>query len=672
MSGYSDVSCYLSPDGLRKLKTNPVTGEGINWTADPTIELPIKISNDAQNMASLKPITVLDVMFNVVETYPERAALRVERNGRWKEWTYRKYYSDCRKFAKSLVKIGFDRHDCLNVIGFNSPEWVIADVGAILAGGIAAGIYTTNGPESCFYIADHSRAKVVVVEDAAQAEKFLQIKHRLPNLMCIIQWIGTPTSPDVLSWADFLALGADVDDNTLQERVNYQKPGHCCTLIYTSGTTGPPKAVMLSHDNITWTARVLASSFNLTGQNERSVSYLPLSHIAAQMSDIHATMLVGATVSFARPDALKGTLVDTLQAVRPTLFFGVPRVWEKIEERMRAVGAANTGIKKSLGDWAKKVGLEGNLNRLEGKDVPWGWAVANKVVFANVQKALGLDACNIRITGAAPITTKTVNYFMSLDMSLSELYGMSESSGPHTLNLKGATKIGSVGRAMPGTETKLDANSSEILMKGRHVMMGYMYNPEATAKNITLDGYLTTGDVGKIDADGFLSITGRIKELIITAGGENVPPVLIEDKIKFELPGLISNVMVVGEMKKYLACVVTLRTEVDAKTGGLTDKIEHTQQLLDLYKKAGQPAPTTVVEASTSAVLLKAIDAGIKAANGKATSRAQKVQKFKIVTQDFSVEGGELTPTMKLKRRIVVKKYNDVIESELYAPVAKL
>ncbi len=257
-----------------------------------------------------------------------------------------------------------------------------------------------------------------------------------------------------MSWSDFLSIGDSVNDLLLQDRISAQKPGHCCTLIYTSGTTGKPKAVMLSHDNVTWTARTTAPLLGLGG-NERLVSYLPLSHIAAQLMDMHGPFTIGGAVSFARPDALKGSLVETLSAVRPTVFLGVPRVWEKIEEKMRAVGAANTGLIKSIGDWAKGVGFQASKAKLEGKQTPLCYWPAQKVVFDKIKAKLGLDACKICASGAAPISKKTLHYFMSLDIILHDLYGMSESSGPHTINIPGFNKIGTVGRAIPGAQTRL-------------------------------------------------------------------------------------------------------------------------------------------------------------------------------------------------------------------------
>jgi long-chain-fatty-acid--CoA ligase ACSBG len=334
-------------------------GQGIHWTSSPDMELPVKVALDPNDSSSQTPITVIECFQECVAKHGSATAMRVERDGKWQEWTFEEYFDDCCRIAKSLIKIGLSRFGCCVVMGFNSPEWFLADLGTIFAGGIASGIYTTNGVEATHYIAEHCRAEVAFVENDEQVQKFLACREKLPHLKAIVQWSGPVRKnvPGLMSWGEFLGIGESVNDVLLQDRITAQKPGHCCTLIYTSGTTGKPKAVMLSHDNVTWTARTTCPLLQL-GDNERIVSYLPLSHIAAQLTDLHGPLVIGGCVSFARPDALKGSLVETLNAVRPTVFLGVPRVWEKIEEKMRAVGAANTGVIKRIGDWAKGVGLQ--------------------------------------------------------------------------------------------------------------------------------------------------------------------------------------------------------------------------------------------------------------------------------------------------------------------------
>jgi len=319
---------------------------------------------------------------------------------------------------------------------------------------LSPGLYTTNGAEACHYVADHSKAAIAVVENEEHLAKFLEIRDRLPHLKAIVMWSGevpVGTSGAVYGWKDFLALGTKVSNESLDERIAAQAPGHCASLIYTSGTTGNPKAVMLSHDNLTWTAKVAAFRLFDIGKTDHMVSYLPLSHIAAQMLDVHGPMVAGAQVSFARPDAMQGTLVNTLTDVRPTMFLGVPRVWEKIEEKMKAVGAENTGIMKAIGDWAKVQGLAGNYSKVAGEAPHWGYLFASPV-FRKIRAQLGLDRCKLQASGAAPITKQTLEYLMSVDVPVLDLYGMSESSGPQCVSIPGSHKIGSCGKSMPGTE----------------------------------------------------------------------------------------------------------------------------------------------------------------------------------------------------------------------------
>lgn len=367
----------------------------------------------------------------------------------------------------------------------------------------------------------------------------------------------------MLSWSDVLILGKAMRDTALEDRLRRIAINQCCTLIYTSGTTGAPKGVMLSHDNITFTTAANANNIDLTYGKESFVSYLPLSHVAAQMADIYVCMYASAKVVFAQPDALKGTLINTLKEARPSRILGVPRVWEKIYERMMEVGRKTTGLKKCIATWAKSIGAETNQRRQEQNfSKPVGYTVANSIVFKKVKAALGLDRCQLFLSGAAPLSTEIMSYFHSLDICLTEIYGMSESTGPHTICLPKMFKVGSVGQTVPGCYTQImnpdKEGNGEICMGGRNVCMGYLLMEDKTHEAIDNDGWLHSGDIGKLDRDGFLYITGRIKELIITAGGENIPPVFIEDSLKAELP-CISNAMLIGDKRKFLSILLTMK-----------------------------------------------------------------------------------------------------------------
>ncbi|KAK3251540.1 hypothetical protein CYMTET_39129 [Cymbomonas tetramitiformis] len=668
----------------------PQYSTGVHFVTEPNETRPIVLSSEGP--AAEAPVTVMQVLKEIVAgPLKDTPALRQQKDPKespataaWKIWSWSEYYADIIKVSKTLIHLGFQSHDCVNIIGFNSPEWHLANMGAIAAGGVAAGIYTTNLPDACKYISAHSNAKVVVVEGVAQLKKFLTIRDSLPSLAALVVYgEAVPDSANeagkvpVYSWEAFLELGSAVSETDVNARIDGQKPGDLCTLIYTSGTTGPPKAVMLSHDNVTWTQKgtILHSPHLLKEKKHAIVSYLPLSHIAAQSLDIHLPQTLArlgceCLVTFARPDALKGSLKDTLVASRPTLFFGVPRVWEKFAEGMKAVGATIKGTKAKISAWGKRLGAKGyDTAQLDTRRTrsPFGHAIASKLVFSKAKAALGLDRCMQLASGAAPISMTTLEYFGQLNIYIQEVYGMSENTGPHCAGKFDYFIAGTCGIVLPGVETKIDhvagrdpEGEGEICMRGRHVMLGYMKDPEKTKAVIDAEGYLHSGDVGRVDpATGILKITGRIKELIITAGGENIAPVPIEEAIKKLVPA-VSNVMLVGDRQKYNSVLITLMLQDDGE-GGFTDKLVRASTTVS-------DASKTVAEAKNDPKWKEYIEAGIKAYNSGETcvSNAQKVQKFAILDSDFSIPGGELTPTMKLKRDIVCSKYESVI-STLYA-----
>ncbi|XP_042226731.1 long-chain-fatty-acid--CoA ligase ACSBG2-like isoform X3 [Homarus americanus] len=632
-------------------------------TWEPSGVTKLKIGD--QGPSAHTPVSVPTLLKKAAEKYPNTNALCVKRGGEWRYTTYSEYYEQVRIAAKGFIKLGLEPNHGVCILGFNSPEWFIADLAAIFAGGFAAGIYTTNSPEACEHCARNCEAQIFVVEDQKQLEKVLKIRGRLPTLHTIIQYSGKPTVEGVLSWENVMDLGKEQPDKALENRLRRIAVNKCCTLIYTSGTTGLPKGVMLSHDNITWNAHANCINGDFHAGRETLVSYLPLSHVAAQMADIYVTMYSGASCYFAMPDALKGSLGQTLKEVKPTRFLGVPRVWEKIYEKMMEVGRKTTGVKKSIATWAKSLGLETNM-RKQRQDFskPFGYSVANAIVFKKIKGVLGLDRCELFLSGAAPIAPEIVKYFHSLDIPLTEIYGMSESSGPHTIGLEKAFKLGSCGRTVPGCYTKLEnpdkEGNGEVCMGGRHISMGYMKMEEKTHEAIDDEGWLHSGDIGRLDGDGFLFITGRIKEIIITAGGENIAPVLIEDNLKAELPCL-SNSMLIGDKRKFLSVLLTLKTELNHDTGEPLEAL--TPSCIEWCRSIGSFAKTIQdVLAGPDANIMRSIQDGIDRANKLAPSNAQRIQKWTILPKDFSLPGGELGPTMKLKRPVVSQKYCETIE----------
>lgn len=646
----------------------------------------VKIRMGSEGAAAYPAVTVLDKFKEAVAKHGNLPALRQKKKvnnvipNEWTTWSWSDYYADCVRFAKSLVHLNVDMFKITNIIGFNAPQWLIANCGSIIAGCIAAGVYTTNTPDSCLYITNHSKCEVLILEDNKQLAKYAGRGKETPHLKAIVVYGEAPSvdksqfDVPIYTFEDFMELGKNVPDSDIEARQAKIQPGNCCTLIYTSGTTGPPKAVMISNDNITWTARCLIDNFlfELGLGCERIVSYLPLSHIAGQMIDIHAPMFIGGCTYFAQPDALKGSLTATLKDVRPTLFFGVPRVWEKIQEKMAAMGRETTGIKKSLSTWAKSCGSDRTRRAQFGGDggVCFGYGCANGLILSKIKVALGLDQCKYYYTAAAPIAVETIEYFGSLDIHVMEVFGQSECTGPHTASRPGAWRIGYCGRPMPGTETMIASDTEELCYRGRHIFMGYMYMPDKTAETIDGQGWLHSGDVAQFDDNdtegipkpsGFMRITGRIKDLIITAGGENIPPTLIESEMKQAMLAL-SNCLVIGDRRKYLTMLVSLKCEVDSD-GNPTDKLAADS----LYEgnRIGSSA-TTMSEAAEDPKWIAYINEGMKQANKKTTSNAQIVQKWKMLPIDLSEKAGDLTPTLKVKRNVVNEKYADLAET-MYA-----
>eukprot|EP00602_Paraphysomonas_sp_CaronLab_P003131 CAMPEP_0185038906 /NCGR_PEP_ID=MMETSP1103-20130426/35155_1 /TAXON_ID=36769 /ORGANISM="Paraphysomonas bandaiensis, Strain Caron Lab Isolate" /LENGTH=473 /DNA_ID=CAMNT_0027577559 /DNA_START=18 /DNA_END=1436 /DNA_ORIENTATION=- len=463
-----------------------------------------------------------------------------------------------------------------------------------------------------------------------------------PNLKCFVVY-GEDIDPSsrvafnvpIYSFNQFLALGTDVEYTHLEQRYTSLDPGNCSTLIYTSGTTGPPKAVMVSHDNITWTVRNMFDTYLDMGYSDRIVSFLPLSHIAGQVIDIHGPMYCGACTYFAQPDALRGTLVETLKDVRPTLFFGVPRVWEKIEEKLKHAARHSTWSKKMIARWAKRVAAKRSQSMQFGRNYlePVTFKAANLIVLSKVKYLLGLDQARYCFTGAAPISTDTLYYFASLDIPIYEVFGQSECTGPHTISCPGQWRIGFCGRPIPGTETITHGDTGELCYRGRHVFMGYMHMPHKTAETIDTEGYLHSGDIAEFDDNnqygmpalsGFIKITGRIKDLIITAGGENIPPVQIGNEVKNNMP-CISNCVVCGDKMKYLTMLVALKTEIDPETLLPTNVLATEPRCV--CTQIGSTA-RTVSQAASDPLWHEYINRGLEAVNAKAGSRAQVVQKW--------------------------------------------
>jgi long-chain acyl-CoA synthetase len=534
------------------------------------------------------------------------------------------------------MTLGFARGGKVAILGFNRPEWVILDQAAMMAGGAPAGIYTTCSPDEVQYIVHHSEALLVLVENEHQLAKVKAKRADLPLCKWIVMMRGaTATGEDVLTWDDFLAKAAGTTDAALDRRIDAIEQADLATLIYTSGTTGPPKGVMLSHENLAWTARALLDVGGKADE-ETSLSYLPLSHIAEQMATIHMPTTGGSTVFFA--ESIE-KLADNLKEARPTMFFGVPRIWEKLHAGVAAKLAEVAGVKKRLVDWARGVCTEVNARRDRDLPVPRlldaQYRLAHKLVIGKLRAALGFDRARLLISGAAPIAPDVLEFFASIDLPIREIYGQSEDTGPTSWNLPGKTKLGTVGPALPGSEVKI-ADDGEILVRGPNVFLGYYKEPEATAEALK-DGWLCSGDLGVFDRNGFLSITGRKKEIIITAGGKNIAPKNIEAAIK-QSP-IVGEAVVIGDRRKFLTVLVTIdelaaRTIVTANGDPL---VEHPEIRTAIQRQIDQVNETL--------------------------ARVEQVKKFWILPKPFGIDTGELTPTLKIKRKVVAQMYAREIEA---------
>ncbi|XP_012878120.1 PREDICTED: long-chain-fatty-acid--CoA ligase ACSBG2 [Dipodomys ordii] len=617
------------------------------------------------------PVTIPELFQESVDRFGAYPALATKNSKSWDTLSFSQYYEACRKAARALIKLGLERFHGVGILGFNSVEWFIAALGAIMAGGLCVGIYATNSSEACHYVITHAKVDVLLVENDLQLRKILSIpQDGLETLKAIIQYKEPMTSRNNLyCWNDFMELGSYVSEVQLDRIILSQRANQCAVLIYTSGTVGKPKGVMLSHDNITWMAGAMVRDLGLngmSGKQEMVVSYLPLSHIAAQMMDIWIPIKIGALTFFAQPDALKGTLVNTLQEVKPTAFLGVPRIWEKIHDTINENIAKSSGLKKKAFAWAKLIGLKVNTQRMLGKrDIPVNYRMAKALVFSKVKHSLGLDRCHSFVSGAAPLTQETCEFFLSLDIPICEFYGMSETSGPHTYSNSSNYRVLSCGKILSGCKNMLFQPNKdgigEVCMWGRHVFMGYLERKEATADVIDEEGWLHSGDLGRMDNQGFLYITGRIKEILITAGGENVPPIPIETLVKEKIP-IVSNAMLVGDGAKFLSLLLTLKCQMDQKSGEPLDNLSW--DAINFCQSVGSQAKTVRdIVGQQDPLVYKAIQQGIDAVNQEATSNAQRIRKWLILDKDFSIQGGELGPTTKMRRHFIIQKYKPQIDT---------
>jgi long-chain acyl-CoA synthetase len=579
---------------------------------------------------------------------PSSIAYYAKRQDRWQPTTWRRFVEQVRTAARALLSLNIAKGDRVAILGFNRPEWTIFDHAAMMIGGVPAGIYTTCSTDEVHYIAQHSEAKIILVENDHQLAKVLARRAELPALVSIVMMRdASPPAGDagVLSWEQFEARGTKTEleatghaalDTELDRRIAAIEPADLATLIYTSGTTGPPKAVMLSQHNLCWTASQLGDS---DGANDRdcSLSYLPLSHIAEQMGTILLPATVGSTVYYA--ESIE-RVADNLKDARPTVFFGVPRIWEKFHDALRGKLREVRGIKKWLVNRARKICAEVHRRRDAGQPLGRGleleYRMMQRLVTNKIRAAVGLDRVRLCVTGAAPISSDIIEFFASIDLPVHELYGQSEVSGPTSFNLPGQAKLGTVGLPMPGVEVRI-APDGEVLVRGPNLFQGYLKDADATRMAMS-DGWMNSGDLGALDAEGYLTITGRKKEIIITSGGKNIAPRNIEEALKHS--ALIEEAVVIGDRRKFLTVLLTLNAAA-VKAFAAAHEIDDTAQ---------QPAIARELQRLVDDV-------------NRSLARVEQLKRFKVLPTPFSIEGGELTPTLKIKRAVVSEKYHREIEA---------
>ncbi|MBI2733074.1 MAG: long-chain fatty acid--CoA ligase [Aquabacterium sp.] len=588
-------------------------------------------------------------LFETAANLSGRPAYWVRGEQSWQATSWQDYAQQIRQAARALLSMGVERGDAVAILSFNRPEWSITAYAAMSIGAIPVGIYWTSSTADIEYILNHCKAPVLVLEDDDRFACVDACAERLMHLRHFVQIKGAPqrlAHCQGLAWQDFMVQGLGSQEAEYERLINKRlasiQPQDTASLIYTSGTTGPSKAVMLSHGNLWWTANTMSQLFHVD-ENDRMISYLPLAHIAEQMATVHNQAYGGFAVYFAQSIDKLG---EHLKEVKPTIFFGVPRVWEKMQVAIEAKLAQATGFKARLAKWALQVGQRWNEQDLAGMQ-PGAWLtlqknLAHKLIYQKVQEALGFDQASLLVTAAAPISPESLRFFTGLNIHVREGYGQSEACGPSTLSLPGSTKIGSVGKALPGTEIRA-AEDGELLIRGPHIFHGYMGQAAATAQTI-IDGWLQTGDLGRVDADGYVYITGRKKVLIITSGGKNISPANIEAALMDS--HLIEYAVVCGDGRNYLTALLTLEA----------------QSLADFAKAHNlTPGPDLHKHPLVQAALQKAVDHV-----NEQQARVAHIRKFAVLTEPFTIEGGELTPTLKVKRKVVLERQQAVIQS-LYA-----
>lgn len=604
-------------------------------------------------MARPAVLTVADTIaksfLRAAETRGDRPAIREKKFGIWQPTSWREWLEISKEVAYALHAIGFRPGDVASIIANAVPEWVHVDMGILCAGGVSSGIYPTDASSQVEYLVNDSRTKVIFAEDEEQLDKTLACRARCPSLRKIIvfdmEGLSGFSDEMVMSLDEFRALGRNHmagREALWQEMVDSRSASDLAVLVYTSGTTGPPKGAMHANRSVTHQMRH-ANDFIPARENEDRLIFLPLCHVAERIGGYYISVALGSVMNFAESPE---TVPDNLREVQPTIFLAVPRIWEKFYSAITIALKDATRLQQWVYRRAIDIGYRMVDCRIEGKPPPLPLRLANgiayRVVFRNIRRMIGLDRCRIAFTGAAPIAPELIRWYLALGIDIHEVYGQTENCGVATMMPAERIKLGSVGKAVSWGEVALSPEG-EILIRGDFLFMGYLNQPERTAETIDHRGWLHTGDVGTIDNEGFVRITDRMKDIIITSGGKNITPSEIENQLKFS--PYISDSVVIGDKRPYLTCLVMIDQE----------NVEKFAQDHDIPF-------TNYASLCRAAEIQDLIWREIETVNAN-FARVETIKRFYLIERQLTPEDEELTPTMKLKRGFVNKRYAAEIDA---------
>ncbi len=590
-----------------------------------------------------EPRTLRDLFLQVSTAHAREVAFRYKRDGRWVDVTWSEQGAAVDRISRGLLALGVEQGDRVCILCGTRLEWIQCDSAIINTGAVTVGIYHSNLAAECAYIIEHCEAKVLFVEDREQLEKILPLRSELPRLRHIVVYDDPgEAAAGVSSWEDFLERGKAVADDRLEEVGRRIDPEDLASLVYTSGTTGVPKGAMITHANLLFAARA-ANTVLISRPGFATLLFLPLAHVFARLI-VYMCQRGRLCIAFAED---MQRVPANLREVRPDFLVCVPRVFEKIQEKIVTTAEDAGGLKHWLFDWAVGVGRRVSRKRLAHEPIPWGLGLshtlADRLVLHKIREVFG-GRVVWAVSGAAPLNRDINEFFHACGVPIVECLGMTENTSLSNVNRLDHNKLGTVGPVVPGVEMKL-AEDGEILFRGPNVMQGYFKNPQATAETIDGDGWLYSGDIGEIDADGFLTITDRKKDLIITAGGKNVAPQRIEKTLRTSR--YLSQVVACGDRQKFISALVTLDADnirAWARDHGLESS---SLEELTAHQDVRALVKTEIAE------------------RNRRLASFESVKEFRILPRDLSIEAGELTPTMKIKRRVVVEKYGHLLE-EIY------